>query len=270
MLTLGAATFTYLNQFSFEESLDHLVELGFKQMELMTTPPHFFPRDMSKDQRLKTRRAIENRGLTLYSLQPTYMDLNIISLNPAIRAESIKQVKENIELTGELGGRLLVLVTGRRHPLLPAPLEDSWQLALDAIWECNKVALKSGVKIGVENVRNQFVDRGVDVKHMIDDLADENVKGIIDVANANVVESPLSALDAVRDDLILIHLSDNDGNLWTHSLVGQGNIDFEAVAAKIQEIGYKGPCILEVTDSQDPKGAMVRSKELLAKYGFLP
>jgi len=270
MLLLGAATFTYLNQFSFEESLDHLTELGFKYMELMTTPPHFFPRDMSTAQRSETRRAVESRGLTLYSLQPTYMDLNIISLNPAIRAESIKQVKENIKLTGDLGGRLLVLVTGRRHPLLPASFEDSWQLALDAIRECNETARSSGVKIGVENVRNQFVDRGADVKDLVDDLADDNIKGVIDVANANVVEDPLCALDAVRDDLILVHLSDNDGKAWTHSLVGQGNIDFQAVADKIRNIGYQGPCILEVTDRQDPKGAMARSKEVLAQYGFLP
>jgi sugar phosphate isomerase/epimerase len=198
------------------------------------------------------------------------MDLNIISLNPAIRAESIKQVKENIQLTGELGGQLLVLVTGRRHPLLPASFEYSWQLALEAIRECNETAIRSGVKIGVENVRNQFVDRGIDVKHMVDDLADENIKGVIDVANANVVENPLHALEAVRDDLILVHLSDNDGKAWTHSPVGRGKIDFQAVADKIREIEFNGPCILEVTDDRDPKGAMARSMEVLSHYGFSP
>lgn len=270
MFSLGAATFTYLYEFSFEESLNHLAELGFTHIELMTTPPHFFPRDMSTAQRSETRRAFESRKLNLYSLQPTYMDLNIISNNPPIRNESIKQVKENIELTGELGGQLLVLVTGRRHPLLPASFEDSWQLALDAISKCNETARRSGVKIGVENVRNQFVDRGADVKRMVDDLADDNVKGVIDVANANMVENPIEALDAVRDDLALVHLSDNDGKVWTHSTVGQGKINFQAVADKIRDIGYQGPCILEVTDIQDPKGSMARSKETLAQYGFLP
>jgi L-ribulose-5-phosphate 3-epimerase len=269
MLQLGAATFTYLNRFGFEESLDHLAELGFKYLELMSTPPHFFPRDMSSAKRIETRRAIEARGLTLYSLQPTYMDLNIISLNRAIRAESIKQVKENLELAGELGAKLLVLVTGRRHVLLPAPLNDCWKLALEAIRECNETARRSGVKIGIENVRNQFVDRGTDVKRMIDDLADDNIKGVIDVANANVVEDPLEAIDPVKNDLILIHLSDNDGQAWTHSTVGEGKIDFQAVADKIREIGYNGPCILEVTDIRDPKGAMTRSKQALAKFGFL-
>mgnify|MGYP006305762115 CR=1 FL=1 len=103
MFALGAATFTYLYEFSFEESLDHLAELGFSYIELMTTPPHFFPRDMSTTQRSETRRAFESRKLNLYSLQPTYMDLNIISNNPPIRNESIKQVQENIESADNSG-----------------------------------------------------------------------------------------------------------------------------------------------------------------------
>lgn len=268
MLYLGAATFNYLNRFTLEEALDHIARCGFRHIELMSTPPHMFPRHLNASQRRSIKEAISSRGLTLVSLQPTYYDLNIISVNPAIREESIRQIKENIDLAGDLGARILVLVTGKRHPLLPMPMETAWPLALDAIRELNEVARERGVVIGVENVRNQFVDRGDDVQRMVAELADENIKAVIDVANANVVESPLAALAEVKEHLVLVHLSDNDGRTWTHSPVGQGNIDFAAVAAKLREIGFHGPCILEVTHDKDPQGAMESSKAQLELLGW--
>ncbi len=268
MLPLGAATFTYLHRFSLDEALDHLASNGFRQIELMSTPPHVFPRLLNASHRSALRQGLEKRGLTLFSLQPTYQDLNIISLNPAIRSESVRQVVENIELAADLGGHVLVLVTGRRHPLLPMPMEKAWALALDGIRSCNEVARRLGVVIGVENVRNQFVDRGSDVCRLVEDLGDENIKAVIDVANANVVESPIEALHAARKHLVLVHLSDNDGRSWTHGSVGAGNIDFSAVARKLQDIGFQGPSILEVTDSDDPIGAMEGSRASLESHGW--
>jgi sugar phosphate isomerase/epimerase len=268
MLALGAATFTYLHRFSLDEALDHLAKNGFREIELMSTPPHLFPRQLNATARSSLRKGMERRGLSLFSLQPTYQDLNIISLNPAIRSESVREVVENIELAADLGAKVLVLVTGRRHPLLPVPLEKAWGIALDSIGECNEIARKRGVVIGIENVRNQFVDRGSDVCKMVADLADGNVKAVIDVANANVVESPLEALEAVKEHLVLVHLSDNDGRSWTHSSAGKGNIDFPAIAGKLRDIGFQGPSILEVTDSDDPLGAMERSKAILESCGW--
>jgi sugar phosphate isomerase/epimerase len=268
MLTLGAATFTYLHRFSLDEALDHLSANGFREIELMSTPPHLFPRQLDSAARSALRQGLERRGLHLFSLQPTYQDLNIISLNPGIRSESVRQVVENIELAADLGAKVLVLVTGRRHPLLPVPLEKAWGLALEAIGECNEVARRRGVVIGIENVRNQFVDRGSDVCRMVEDLADSNVKAVIDVANANVVESPIEALEAAREHLVLVHLSDNDGRSWTHSPAGRGNVDFQAVGRKLRDIGFQGPSILEVTDSEDPFGAMEGSKAVLESCGW--
>lgn len=268
MLTLGAATFNYLNRYSLEEALDHLASCGFRYIEMMSTPPHMFPRHLAPAQRRGIRRALEGRQLTLTSMQPTYFDLNLISVNPAIRQESIRQVQENLRLAGELGARLLVLVTGKRHPLLPLPMERAWPLVLEAIRECNQVAKDAGVMIGIENVRNQFMDSGADVARLVLDLNDDNIQGVIDVANANVVESPIQALEAVRDNLALVHLSDNDGRTWTHSPVGQGNIDFSLVAQKLQDIGYNGPCILEVTHDPDPLRAMEESRDRLLEMGW--
>jgi L-ribulose-5-phosphate 3-epimerase len=267
-LTLGAATFNYLNRFSLNEALDHLAQCGFHRIELMSTPPHLFPRDIDATGRKRIRQALDAGGLELESLQPTYLDLNLISVNPAIREETVRQVLENIELAADLGARMLVLVTGRRHPLLPMPIEIAWNLALDNIRRCNERARKCGVILGLENVRNQFVDRSADLRRMVEDLADDNVKAVIDVANANILESPVEALEAAKDHLTLVHISDNDGKTWTHSPIGAGNIDFAAVASKLREIGFKGCCILEVTHDQDPAWAMEESKSRLEALGW--
>jgi len=268
MFELGVATFNYLNRFSFEETLDHLSGQGFRCLEITSSPPHMFPRDLDKARRKAMRNEMEKRGFRVASLQPTYLDLNIISLNPAIREESLRQVKENIELAADLGAEMLVLVTGRRHPLLPLPMEKAWNLCIEGIRECNEVARKHGVLIGVENVRNQFVDKGEDVRRILEDLGDENTKAVIDVANANILESPLDALESAKDHLAMVHLSDNNGKTWTHSPIGMGSIDFEAVRRKLEEIGFGGPCVLEVTYGSDPEWAVEVSKERLESLGW--
>ena len=108
-----------------KETLDHLKECGFRHIELMSTLPHMFARDMDKRQRENIRQLIEKRDSQLESLQPTYLDLNMISLNPAIQQESMRQMFENVDLAADLEARILVLVTGRRHTLLPMPFEKA-------------------------------------------------------------------------------------------------------------------------------------------------
>ena len=128
-LGLGACTYTYVFDHSWEATLERLAALGFKWLEVMTAPPHIWPRDLDPKARETLRRQIESYGMQVFSSQPAWLELNLVAFNPGVREEVVKQMKENIELLHDLGGKVLDIFPGRREGLVAPTMETAWALA---------------------------------------------------------------------------------------------------------------------------------------------
>jgi sugar phosphate isomerase/epimerase len=269
-LTVGAATYAWLWDRPLEVAIDRIAEMGYRHFEIMTAPPHVWPRGMDVAARRALRQHYEKRGLTLTSLNPTFLDLNMVSPNPGIREESLRQFREQFELAADLGAGLVVITVGRKHPLIAPDFEFFWRLAVDGARQLLPLCEKTGVTFGVENGWTAFTH----AKHCADFVAEvrhERLKIVFDVANATIVnESPAAGLDLVKDHLALVHLSDTDDRTWGHNPVGSGMIDFGAVAAALKAIGYTGVSILEVVTRQEPERHFRDSLERLRACGWAP
>ena len=269
-LTVGAATYAWLWDRPLEYAIERIAELGFRNFEIMTAPPHVWPRGMDAAARRALRRHYERLGLTLTSLNPTFLDLNMVSPNPGIREETLRQFHEQFELAADLGAGLVVITVGKKHPLIAPHFEFFWRQAVDGAKQILPLCEQTGVTFGVENGWTVFTH----AKHCADFVAElrhERLKIVFDVANATIVnESPLAGLEAVKDHLALVHLSDTDDKTWGHNPVGTGMIDFAAVATKLNAIGYDGVSILEVVTRQAPERHFKESLERLWAYGWAP
>jgi sugar phosphate isomerase/epimerase len=268
-LKLGTAQYTFLWDYSLKDSLKQIKELGFRYIELMTTPPHFWPRQFTKEQRKKTRNLMERLNLVLTAINPTFLDINLASPNPGMREESIKQIKEQITLAHDLGAKIIVIIAGRRHPLLAPPVEVVWKkFARESVLRCVEHAEKKNVIFGLENGPSLFIDRTERMQFVLNQVKSPWMKFVYDVANASMVEPIVPGLERIKDHLVHVHLSDTDGKKWTHSRVGTGMIDFGAVGGKLKEIHFSGISILETTDAEDPDGSILRSVEKLVPFGW--
>ena len=269
-LTVGAATYAWLWDRPLADAIDRIVDLGFRHFEIMTAPPHVWPRGMDPAARRALRRHYERRGLTLTSLNPTFLDLNLVSPNPGIREETLRQFREQFELAADLGAGLVVITVGKKHPLIAPDFEVFWRLAVEGAKQILPLCERTGVIFGVENGWTVFTH----AKHCADFVAElrhERLKIVFDVANAAIVnESPVAGLEAVKDHLALIHLSDTDDKTWGHNPVGTGMIDFSAVAARLSAIGYTGVSILEVVTRQEPERHFRESLDRLRAHGWAP
>ena len=267
-LKLGSAVYTYLWAMSLEDAISRLADLGFSHVEIMTTPPHCWPRSMDQADRKRLRDLLDSRGLTLMALNPTFLDINIASVNPALREESVRQIKETVELAGDLGARIAIVSCGRRHTLIPAPFEQSWELARPGLEECLELAESRNVVLGIENTPSLFVSTATQLVQAVQHLNNNRARIVFDVANASMVEDPVAGLRTVAPYLEYVHLSDTDSVRWTHSTVGTGTIDFPAIARALQEVGFQGVSTLETTEPQDPDGSIRRSLEVLETLGW--
>lgn len=268
-LKLGTAQYTYLMDYSLEESLQQIKQLGFRYIELMTAPPHFWPPSFLTNDRKNLRNMLDQLGLELIAINPTFLDINLASLNPGIRAESVKQIIDQITLASDLGAKLIVVIPGKRHPLIAQSFETVWQnYARESVFRCVEHAEKNGIVFGLENGPSLFVDNAEKMLFVLNEVNSSQLKFVFDAANASMVEPIDQALDKVKDNLVHVHLSDTDGKKWTHSPVGKGTIDFAAVAAKLKAMNYTGVSILETTSREDPNGGIINSIEKLTALGW--
>ncbi len=266
-LTVGACTYSWLWDLPLQDTVQRIADMGFKYFELMSAPPHCWPREWSAADRTAFRKLYESRGLRLTSVNPTFLDLNMASPNPGIWEESVRQLRETIQLAHDLGGKVVVSPGGRKHVLIAPDQSYLWSRVKSALESLLKDCERLGVIFGLENGYNVTHTAQLMVQ-MCRDLSHPNLKLVYDVANATMVESPLDGLELVLGDLALLHMSDTDDKVWGHDRIGTGVIDFAAVTDKVKKLGYAGPTIMEIVDRRAPDESNRASLKRLQSLGW--
>jgi len=266
-LTVGACTYSWLWDLPLADTVHRTADLGFTYFELMSHVPHCWPRDWSTADRVAFRKLYESRGLRLSSVNPTFLDLNMASPNPAIREETIRQIRETIQLAHDLGAGIVGAIAGRKHALIAPDQSYLWGLVKGGLESLLPDCEKLGVTVGLENGYNVTHTADLTVR-MCRELSHPRFKLVYDVANGMMVESPLDGLEHVAGDLALLHVSDTDDRVWGHDRIGTGVIDFAAVTEEVRKIGYAGPTIMEIVDRRAPDESNRLSLEKLRGPGW--
>ena len=255
--------------YSLEHALKHISDIEFKYVELMSTPPHIWPRGLNKKDRESIRALFDKYGLKLVALNPTFLDLNLASTNPGIRKETVTQIKEQIDLAHDLEAKIVVIITGKRHPLIAPSFDRTWEkFAKEAVLECVRYAEKRRVIFGLENGPTLFIENASQLKQIVKEINSPYMKVVFDVANATMVEPVLPAIDEVKEYIVHVHLSDTSPEKWAHLPIGMKNIDFKSIGQKLKEIDFQGISIIELTYSESPDEAYLDSKKKLEQWGW--
>lgn len=267
-MELGSSVYTYLWDCSLEQAIARAAGHGFRLLEVPTTPPFLWPAHFGPFERRRLRRQLQALGLAIYSVNPTFLDINLVSLNPAVRAASIAEIEDNIRLAADLEVPVVVVSAGRRHPLIPSPFEDAFGLAVETIGRLARLGEQLGVVLGLENVPALFIERADQLVRLVSAVGSPHCRIVYDVANALLVEDPAAGLEAVADHLVLVHLCDTPKDRWAHLPVGLGQVDFPAVARTLAGINYDGVLMLETTYAEDPDGGIRASLSALDSLGL--
>jgi sugar phosphate isomerase/epimerase len=233
----------------------------------MSHVPHCWPRGWSTADRMAFRKLYESRGLRLTSVNPTYLDLNLASPNPGFREETVKQLRENIQLAHDLGAGIMLGPVGRKHGLIAPDQAYLWDLVKGGLGSLLVDCERLGVTFGLENGYT-VIDRAELMVQMCKEFSHPRLKLVYDVANGAMVESPLHGLDVVREEMVLLHLSDTRSKAWGHDRIGTGEVDFAAVTEKVKALGYQGPTIMEIVDRRTPDESNRASLQRLQALGW--
>ena len=267
-LPLAGCTFAWLHQRMLPDALRSLAEHRFHAIELTTAPPHLSPHLADAQQRRELRALLDRHELRPVALNPTYLDLNLVSTDPEFRELSVRVLLANIELASELEARFVVVVPGRRHQLVPAPqavARDAFDMVLGRLLAR---AEELGVTLALENSPYGYLGRSADLLEIASAWDRSALRVAYDVANAFAGEDPIEGVHRVAPYLALAHVSDTWRDRWAHTSVGRGEVDFGAFARALHEVGFSGPTVYELADGEDPEPRLNGDLERLESAGW--
>ncbi len=170
------------------------------------------------------------------------------------RRDAVENMRTQLSVIAELGGTAAMTpaaygMFSRRLPPFEPPRDEGGDRAvlLDALGVLGEHAQREGVRILLEPL-NRYEDHMLNTVAQAVELADEvgldSVKVMADLYHMNIEEAdPPAALKAAASRLAHVHLSDSN----RHQPFA-GHVDWEAVVAALDEIGYTGGVAIEHED----------------------
>jgi len=261
---LAVNTYPWIWRFGLRDTLAHLADAGWDAVEVLVNPPHCWPEALPAAERAAIARLCAKRGIGILSLNPPMLDLNLLAAAPEMRRYSIEHYRRVIELASEWGVPYVVVVSGKLHPLLPAPARLVWPWLEAALQELDLLAERSGVRLALENVPAGFLSTAAALEEAIARLGSPRIGACYDVANAVFArEDPVAGLARLAPHLQLLHLSDTGLERWAHAPFGTGVVPLPEIAAAVAALPRRPHAVLEVIAGEDADAAVAASRVTL-------
>jgi L-ribulose-5-phosphate 3-epimerase len=267
--TFTVNTYPYAQRLTASQCLVHLAERGYRSVELMLVPGHYWP---SLDDHAKERRAIarllRDRELRILTLNQPNLDINLSSGVPEMRQHSCRVIAETIRLAAEWDVMGVVVNPGKDNPVLPASsqnLRDWFRQSLDTIVP---VAEQMGVQLIVKNHPLSYLHRADELVAFFDQYGWSALSLGYDFANgAFGREDPYNALHCAANHLRLVYAADTGLDTFRHGEVGTGAVEFPNIAKSLRSLGYARETVLEILD-EDPDRALSHSIAHMQELGW--
>lgn len=221
-------------------------EWGFDGVELFVSDQE--PADIPAVKQILDRLGLER---TTCGVLPR--DAHLVSGQPEVRARGVAFLKQCVDRTAELGGRLICgplyaglgLMTGARRTA------EEWKWAVEGLRAVASHAQGRGVTLCLEPLNRfetYFLNTLEDAARLAREIGAPNVKIHFDTFHANIEErNPAASLRRVAKELGHVHISEND-----RGIPGTGHNDWRGVLRTLKEVGYNGWLTIESFAHPEP------------------
>jgi len=199
----------------------------------------------------------------------------------ATRRKALTFLQGGLKVTAQLKAGAMLVVPGCVHadfiPGCPeVPYDVCYRTALSQIRTAARVAEKLKTYICIENVWNKFLLSPLEFRQFIRDCKSRWVGAYFDVANNVPYGVPAHWVAILGKTIKRVHFKEYakrrnpDGSTtWTgfpegfEVPLGKGHVNYPAVLAALEKIGYKGPVTYELLNfAGDPRAVRRCSREM--------
>ena len=208
------------------------------------------------------RRQAADEGVRIVAVAG---EADFTSPDKEARAQRLESVKKQMQLTVQMGARVLRIFAGFVSEM--EVRDETFQWVRDALEEVADYAEHLGVIVAVEN-HGGVTKTGAQCRWLLHGLPE--IVGLnYDPANfRHSGEDPLAALLVVENRVVYTHWKDlkPSGEQWQHCAVGEGIIAWQPIVQEVLDSGFEGYLAIEYEDTADVERGTRVSLENLKRF----
>lgn len=175
-------------------------------------------------------------------LSGLFWDYPLSSTDAATRRRGLELGRDLLHAADRLGAETVLVVPGVVDA--ETPYDEAYENALAGVSDLASLAGDLGVTLAVENVWNDFLYSPLEFRSFVAAAAESGPVGAyLDVGNVLRFGRPEHWISILEEHLAAVHVKDYDADVdtidgFTYPL--QGDVDWDAVAGALDEVGYDG------------------------------
>jgi L-ribulose-5-phosphate 3-epimerase len=262
-------TFSYLWSTTAIDAIAQLVDNGYTTFEVPISSPHCWPDEIPAAERSAAKAQLDASGAKIRSLNAGGYDINLASPGANMRRKSIEHIKDVIDLAVAWDVTDVVISPGTRRPMISPALDRTYGWMYESLGDLIPLAKQAGTRLLFENTPYCFTPTIEDLAGVINQVHDDALKIVYDVANAAYIEEdPVASLLAHHESIGLVHISDTGTDVWGHDPIGTGVIDWDALGAAVEKTCGVSNVVLEIIREENTLHEFDQAMRDLSKKGW--
>ncbi|WP_059103010.1 sugar phosphate isomerase/epimerase family protein [Shouchella shacheensis] len=226
-------------------------EAGFDAIELNVSKPGDVGLNLETtlEEAKEIKAKVTEAGLAIESLSTALLwEFPLSAGEEKVREQGKNVVRKMLELANAMELDAILVVPG----LVTSEVayDECYRRSLDSIKELAPYAEELGVKIGIENVWNQFLLSPLEMVAFIDGCDSEFVGAYFDVGNVLQFGFPEQWIRILGNRIVKVHVKDFNkkvGNITGFTNLLAGDVNWPAVMHELNEINYTGAISAELS-----------------------
>jgi inosose dehydratase len=244
------------------QAIDDIAALGFRGVQLRQSAVATWG-----DRPAELKALLAERRLALVALSS-----GVMPLDPAAEKESVAQHVRHARFVREVGGRYLQLLDERPRGRDPVP--DDYRRMGRLLSELGRRTADLGISLGLHNHMGNLSQAPDEVARVLDAADPRFVRLELDTAHYQQAGGdPAEAVRRYGARLLFLHLKDLESPIpgggpdsYRFVELGRGKVDFKAVFAALDGIGFDGWAVVELDSVPDPARTPKQSGAIARRY----
>lgn len=213
-------------------------DLGFDGVELNS------PVDLNMNEILEAR---DKSGIELPCVvNKDHWSKPLSDPDPKVREECILSVAKSLEEVKQMGGDTVLVVPGVVNEKVS--YEQAYITAQDSIRKLIPYVEKTGMKIGLENVWNNFILSPVEARRFLDEINHPLIGWYFDIGNVLRYGWPEHWVKTLNNRILKLHIKEFSRELMNTSGLRdgfkvnllEGDVNWKVVMQTVSEINHRG------------------------------
>ncbi len=254
--------------YTLEDCFKSLNKLGFKNVEIWSSPHHFYLNDMTYQDTKKIKIMAKEYDLNIVCLTPEQNNPkphNIAAKDKDAKERTLGYFKNAIRAANEFQCNQVLVTSG--WAFYSEKKEDPWKRSVEMLSKLCSFAKENGVVLALEALQPQesvLVNNISSTKRMLEDVGSEQLKVTIDMgAMAKAGETIQDYFNVFEERIIHTHFV--DGKPTGHLAWGDGERNLEEDLKAFKKNNYKGFFTLEYATDRYYKEPFKADKQTIDK-----